>query len=57
MTVGDVLQDLNFCKKVIMELQQIENNYSKSYGETNAFDDAMDIIEKYMEELKNKHVK
>lgn len=57
MTVKDVINELKFCECTIKQLEHMAEQDKDSFGHSGILEDAVEIIEKYMEELAIKHVK
>lgn len=57
MTVKDVINELKFCECTIKQLEHMAEQDKDSFGHSGIIEDAVEIIEKYMEELAIKHVK
>lgn len=57
MTVNDIIRELDFCKAIINEMEGYMENNSVIGGAADTMRDAIDIIEKYMDELGRKQIK
>ena len=57
MTVNDVIVELKICECTIKQLEDIAEQDKTTFGHSSLIEDAVEIIEKYMDELKKKQVR
>lgn len=57
MTVKDVISELKICECTINQLEDMAEQDKDSFGHSGIIEDAVEIIEKYMDELTRKQIK